>query len=124
MQDSDYKTWTESGKDEERIRKVNSINKVHLDTSLLLFILFHFTVSICHNFSYELPPCGNINKLPNNKIRQWFVLSTVSTTTYLMRKIFANKCYQKQNKFLTSQQNRLLNMPVKPSGVNKNTARG
>jgi hypothetical protein len=62
--------------------------------------------------------------LPNNKIRHWFVLATANTTTYLLRQILKNKYYKKQNKFLTSQKKRLLNMAMRPKDVNKNTARG
>jgi hypothetical protein len=61
VQISDYRMWTKSGKDEKCICKAKSVSELSL-SNILLFI--SFSVSVCHNFSSELPISGNINKLP------------------------------------------------------------
>ena len=71
MHISNYRNWIENGEDEERICKEKSTSELSLSTiNFLFFILFHFCIR--RNFLSELSCCGNINKLPKNKIRHWF----------------------------------------------------
>jgi hypothetical protein len=67
---NNYRNWTESGKDEEHTCKEKSASELNLSTIRFFFILFHLCIR--HNFLSLLSCCGNINKLPNNKIRHWF----------------------------------------------------
>jgi hypothetical protein len=52
-----------------RVKK-KSASELNLSTIRFFSILLHFCIR--HNFLFELSCFGNINKLPDNKIRHWF----------------------------------------------------
>jgi hypothetical protein len=62
VQVSDYKVWTQTANDKERVckRTLESTECLSLSSILLLLLFF---VSVCPNFLSELPHCRIINKV-------------------------------------------------------------